>query len=62
MSPITRQVLLSRLAEFEQREQQAIADANAAHGGIIALRELLQVLDLPDDFVVQPVIRPAVLE
>lgn len=62
MATITQQVLLNRLAEFEQREQQAIADANAAHGAIIALQELLQVLDLPDDFVAQPVIQPAVLE
>lgn len=49
MAPITQQVLLNRLAEFEQREQQALADANAAHGAIIVLRELLQVLELVDE-------------
>lgn len=53
MTTITQQVLLNRLAEYERREQQAIADANAAHGAIIALQELQQVLAL-DDFVAQP--------
>lgn len=55
MAEITREVLMNRLAEMEQREQQAIADANAAHGAIVVLTELLQVLDLPTEFVAESV-------
>jgi hypothetical protein len=55
MAEITREVLQNRIAEYEQLEQDALAQANAAHGALVALRELVQVLDVPADFVAQPV-------
>lgn len=46
MATITRQLLVERLMEYERREQQALADANAAHGAQVALRGLLEIVDL----------------
>lgn len=45
MATITRQLLVERLVEYERREQQALADANAAHGAMVALRGLLEIVD-----------------
>lgn len=42
---ITRSELEARRAEYERQEQQALADANAAHGAIVAIESLLSLFD-----------------
>lgn len=42
---IDRATLLEALAEYERQEQQALADASAAHGAALAILALLQRLD-----------------
>lgn len=42
---IERADLEAALSEYERQEQQALADANAAHGAQVAIRQLLALCD-----------------
>lgn len=45
---ITRDDLLEKRANYERQEQQALADANAAHGAIAAIDDLIAQIDESD--------------
>lgn len=42
---IDRATLTAALQQYQRQEEQALADANAAHGAQVALQALLNLLD-----------------
>ena len=48
MAIITKDMLLERLSQMEDAKDRALADANAAHGAIVVLQEMIAKLDEED--------------
>ena len=49
---ITKHDLLERRGNYERQEQQSLADANAAHGAIMAIDDLIAQLDSEEKAVI----------
>lgn len=46
---ITKQTLQSKLEQYERSKQTAIDQANALHGAILVIKELIAEIEKPTD-------------